>query len=283
MLRLYPSVLGVVLAVSFSLLSCRNTSDSTAEAPDPLPPEVSFTPAPIPGINGASTPEPSQTEVAVESNSTEPNSTDAEAAQPETPDVVSTPLTPARLASLVAQDADAYINLRTEPTTQSAEKGYGLVGDRVSLLRSADGEGGYVWYYVRFDESGAEGWVRSDFIDASDGQTTVAASRVTTDNGGEGLDLEGACSGSLDKRFDSVNYAIFICELRDGGLRYIGHEKGANSVMITDDVTEIEDGYVAQKDDLEYHVSPNEIVIYQVDGDQYTQLSQESVQSVQQL
>ncbi len=86
---------------------------------------------------------------------------------PETPDAPSNPgtaISPPQVATLTAEQADAQINLRSQPTTQASSPGYGLVGDPVQLLRAAEGEGELTWYYVKFDESGAEGWIRGDFI-----------------------------------------------------------------------------------------------------------------------
>lgn len=76
-----------------------------------------------------------------------------------------TAINPPKSASLQAEQTDAQINLRSQPTTTAESKGYGLVGDAVQLLRAAEGAGGLTWYYVKFDESGAEGWIRGDFID----------------------------------------------------------------------------------------------------------------------
>ncbi|MEB3281593.1 MAG: SH3 domain-containing protein [Lyngbya sp.] len=67
-------------------------------------------------------------------------------------------------ARLTANDPGAQINVRTAPTTQANSPHYGVAGDWVEVLNSSDGGDGYIWYYVRFYQSGAEGWVRSDFL-----------------------------------------------------------------------------------------------------------------------
>ncbi|MGD1862603.1 MAG: SH3 domain-containing protein [Leptolyngbyaceae cyanobacterium] len=84
-----------------------------------------------------------------------------------TPETLGTPINPSQAAVLNAQDSGAQINLRSQPTTQSTAKGYGLVGDAIELLRAAEGEDNLTWYYVKFDQSGAEGWIRGDFISTS--------------------------------------------------------------------------------------------------------------------
>lgn len=65
---------------------------------------------------------------------------------------------------LISNDPNSKINVRAKPTTQSKAKHYGLKGDHITLLQKAEGEGNYIWYYVRFDQSKAEGWIREDFI-----------------------------------------------------------------------------------------------------------------------
>ncbi|WP_207713964.1 SH3 domain-containing protein [Scytonema sp. UIC 10036] len=77
------------------------------------------------------------------------------------------------MATLIGQEYGSRINLRSGPGTDFPEKGYGLVGDRVHILRKAGGipqdlaaveRRGSVWYRVGFPKSGARGWVREDFI-----------------------------------------------------------------------------------------------------------------------
>lgn len=67
-------------------------------------------------------------------------------------------------ARLTANDPGAQINVRTAPTTQANSPHYGVAGDWVEVLNASDGGDGYIWYYVRFYQSGAEGWIRSDFL-----------------------------------------------------------------------------------------------------------------------
>lgn len=74
----------------------------------------------------------------------------------------------ARVATLTARDAEAQINLRTSPTIYSRANGYGLVGDQVNILQCVvdqDTVGSTLnWCEVQFLQSGAIGWIRSDFI-----------------------------------------------------------------------------------------------------------------------
>jgi uncharacterized protein YraI len=70
----------------------------------------------------------------------------------------------ARPALLVGTQSGSRVNVRSAPTVRSSSPHYGLVGDRVEILNEAQGRDGYVWCYVRFYTSGAEGWIRGDFV-----------------------------------------------------------------------------------------------------------------------
>lgn len=128
---------------------------------------------------------------------TAPNPTTTASPQP-TPTTGGSPgtaLNSPQAATLTAQDAGAQINLRSQPDASSRSKGYGLVGDPVKLLRQAKASDGYTWYYVKFDGSGAEGWIRSDFI-------TTAGNAVVE----EGHRQDYICSGVFDELVFKVHY-----------------------------------------------------------------------------
>ncbi|HEY9827069.1 MAG TPA: SH3 domain-containing protein [Stenomitos sp.] len=79
---------------------------------------------------------------------------------------------PQSAAVLVANDPQARINLRAAPRKDAPILGYGLVGDPVHLITYMSPEGDRLsasddqgWYFVKFDRSGAEGWIRADFVD----------------------------------------------------------------------------------------------------------------------
>ncbi len=64
---------------------------------------------------------------------------------------------------LTANDAKARINLRETPSEIGRYLGYGIVGDRVQAIDQTTSDG-YVWYKVHFPKSGAQGWIRGDFV-----------------------------------------------------------------------------------------------------------------------
>jgi len=73
-----------------------------------------------------------------------------------------------RVATLMAHSRGSQINLRSQPTVRSRALGYGLAGDRVQIYLcqpDTDTPGSDLnWCNVQFVESGANGWIRSDFI-----------------------------------------------------------------------------------------------------------------------
>jgi hypothetical protein len=73
-----------------------------------------------------------------------------------------------RMGTLRASDPNTHINLRSKPTVNSQSPGYGIAGDRVEIVRCVndqDTSGSDLnWCNVRFEQSGAVGWIRSDFI-----------------------------------------------------------------------------------------------------------------------
>lgn len=100
-----------------------------------------------------------------------------------------TTLNPPQAATLTANDLNSRINLRSQPTTASDREGYGLAGDTVKLLKAAEGEDDFTWYYVEFDDSGAEGWIRGDFIQTS-GVAASANTATSTDSVGSDVSVD---------------------------------------------------------------------------------------------
>jgi hypothetical protein len=81
----------------------------------------------------------------------------------------------ASVAVLTANDPNSRINLSATPSTTGKSLGYGLVGDRVSVINKVTVEE-YTWYQVRFPRSGAIGWIREDFVNESQTELPVPSS-----------------------------------------------------------------------------------------------------------
>ncbi|NER80098.1 MAG: SH3 domain-containing protein [Leptolyngbya sp. SIO1D8] len=186
-----------------------------------------------------------------------------------------TSINPPQSANLTAQQADAQINLRSQPTTQSNEKGYGLVGDSVELLRSAEGDSGYTWYYVAFKESEAEGWIRGDFIDTEEPVAAATSAAAETEDAlGEALDA--ICGGpeNLSAYYSTQNYNIYICK-SPNGLIYVGNEKGTSNTLVSQSVSTTETGFLARSSDYTYTIDASALEISQ--GSKAEPLLQEAV------
>ncbi|MGB3291891.1 MAG: serine/threonine protein kinase [Phormidesmis sp.] len=80
----------------------------------------------------------------------QPQSAQPQSARPQSP-------------QLVGGAAGTQVDVYSEPSYAASSPHYGLVGDRITVLNSAQGDDGRTWLQVRF-ESGAVGWVSSDFV-----------------------------------------------------------------------------------------------------------------------
>ena len=192
----------------------------------------------------------------------------------------STPINPMRTAYLTAQTQEAQINVRSQPTTQSDSLGFGLSGNEVELLRLAEGEGGYSWYYLKIVESQTEGWIRGDFIDTS-GETVAAAQEnapdAATAEAEEEPDDQGVCGRARQEAFfetDSLN--IYICNTGHG-LRYVSLDKENQESLVTEDVRSGQGTYVAIDGNYQYHISNNTLDVYRVTQGDYEPLANEAV------
>lgn len=83
-------------------------------------------------------------------------------------------------AVLRAGDPGSRINLRAAPNATARNLGYGLVGDRVTVLERATGSDGMTWFRVRFPRSGAVGWIRGDFVNLSNPAPAPSRAGVLT-------------------------------------------------------------------------------------------------------
>ncbi|WOD40913.1 SH3 domain-containing protein [Nodosilinea sp. E11] len=147
------------VVVALTAVTCQSRNETTGEVSPGIEEQLDDQPVvidstePAPGV----TPGPGTTPAPTPG--TPPSSS------PPEPGVggTGTAVNPPQAAQLIASQPGSQINLRSQPTTTSDARGYGLVGDPVQLLRSADRSDG-TWYFVKFETSGAEGWIRGDFI-----------------------------------------------------------------------------------------------------------------------
>lgn len=107
---------------------------------------------------------------------------------------------------LRANDPQSRINLRASPDPNSRQLGYGLVGDRVEILEQVPGGDDYTWYRVRFYDSGAEGWIRNDFVQVEGGSGSAASSEVRYQSGYDQGYENGYRDGQNAQRYGSGNH-----------------------------------------------------------------------------
>jgi hypothetical protein len=187
----------------------------------------------------------------------------------------STPINPPRIAYLTSQQDTAQINMRSQPTTESSSLGYGKTGDEVQLLRLAEGEGGYSWYFLKFTYSGEEGWIRGDFIDTS-GQANAAATSDTKATEKEENTSSPCGRDRQEAHFETTSFSIYICKLGTG-LRYVGIEKDTQESLVTEDVRKSQGIYIAIQDNYQFHINDKALAIYQISDGAYNQIVAEEV------
>ncbi len=73
------------------------------------------------------------------------------------------PAKPSQSPQLVGGAAGSQVDVYSSPSYSARSPHYGLVGDRVTVLNSAQGDDGRTWLQIQF-QSGAVGWVSSDFV-----------------------------------------------------------------------------------------------------------------------
>lgn len=125
-------------------------------------------------------------------------------------------------AVLTADDPDSQINLRESPSATGRRKGYGLVGDRVIVIKQSTADGS-IWYQVRFPESGAQGWIRGDFVSVGGGGTNQQTSEPTTSFSSSDTTYTASATGTSSGACNSPD------DLDSRGRRCGGRAKGFRS------------------------------------------------------
>lgn len=94
----------------------------------------------------------------------------------------------AQTAILAAKNPTSQINLRLAPTTKSNAVNYGKSGDRIIIRNQTEGNDGYIWYFVKLEESGITGWVRGDLIAKQKPYKNIQATKNITSAPSEDYD-----------------------------------------------------------------------------------------------
>ncbi len=202
---------------------------------------------------------------------------------------VQTPPKPtiAKQAIIRAEEPDAAVTVRSQPSTDAIPLGYGTVGDTVVLEREETNEAGELWHYVVFQQ-GLKGWVRSDLLAIQapspggnetkvDGESTQAVPAVSeTQALRSALDEACADGKAIEASFITPNHSIYVCQVRGNHL-YFSQEKGTTQVIRVSDVEAIGEGYFVTNGDYEYRIDPRSFVIVRIDGDQQKEVLRETV------
>lgn len=69
------------------------------------------------------------------------------------------------MAVIVAENPEAGINVRSQPTTESNPVLAVKPGDRATVIKQTLGKDTYTWYNLEFVDSKTKGWVRGDFVE----------------------------------------------------------------------------------------------------------------------
>ncbi|QQE65006.1 hypothetical protein GFS31_16910 [Leptolyngbya sp. BL0902] len=185
---------------------------------------------------------------------------------------------PPRVTTLSGQTPGAKINLRSQPTTLSPIVGSGTAGDEVRLLRLAEGEGGYSWYYAQSPAADQEGWVRGDFVDISNA-TPVTATPSTAPSAAQNALATASPPCGSDRQealFETQSYTVHLCQSAQG-LRYVGTNRATQESVIIDDVAVNQSVYIAIDGNQQYHISDTHLARYEVHDGSYRPLQSEPV------
>ncbi|MDX2242034.1 MAG: GW dipeptide domain-containing protein [Leptolyngbyaceae cyanobacterium bins.302] len=149
----------------------------------------------------------------------------------------------ARPATLIAQNPNSRINVRSTPSPSAASPHYGLAGDRVDVMRATVGKDQYMWNYVKFS-SGAKGWVRGDFVRYTEGMAKYA---ILGGNAGDRINVRSAPSTSAaSPHFGLAGDVVQVLTQKtasDGYVwRYVQFPSGAEGWIRGDLVRGMEEG-----------------------------------------
>jgi len=149
----------------------------------------------------------------------------------------------ARPATLIAQNSNSRINVRSTPSTNASSPHYGLAGDRVEVTRLQLGKDRYMWNYVKFT-SGAKGWVRGDFVRYTEGMAKYV---VLGGKPGDRINVRSAPSTSASSPHFGVEGDVVQLLTQktgsDGYLwRYVKFPSGAQGWIRSDLIRAMEEG-----------------------------------------
>ncbi|MGD1943622.1 MAG: SH3 domain-containing protein [Leptolyngbyaceae cyanobacterium] len=178
--------------------------------------------------------------------------------------------TAGQIATIIAENPGAEVNVRSQPSATSTPIGYGQVGDTVVLGRAAPATDGHTWHYVTFQNASTVGWVRSDLLDippatpSSSDEPAAATLGAQSDVLTQALDEHCGNARAIEAYFATQSHTIYVCKLRHQRL-YLSQEQGTEQVVIAQDVEALGGGYIIGNDNFEYRLDSGSLVIVRFD------------------
>ena len=178
--------------------------------------------------------------------------------------------TEGQIATIIAENPNAEVNVRSLPSATSDPIGYGQVGDTVVLGRAAPAQDGHTWHYVTFQNASTVGWIRSDLLDlpttspSSTDEPATATLSPQSDVLKQALDEHCGNTRAIEAYFVTQSHTIYVCKVRHQRL-YLSQEQGTEQVVTAQDVEALGGGYIIGNDNFEYRLDSGSFVIVRFD------------------
>lgn len=190
-------------------------------------------------------------------------------------------------AVITADDPEAQINVRSQPSQTGDPIGYGRVGEPVVLGQAEEDPEGYTWHYVTFQNAATVGWIRSDLLDIQ--LTAANANAVAPESPISAVSqppsdvlkrsLDDICGGTaaIESYFVTPSNTIYVCKVRNRRT-YLSQETGTEQVVTADDVEALGGGYIISNGNFEYRLDSSSLVVVRFDdADQQEEVLREAV------
>lgn len=84
-------------------------------------------------------------------------------------------------AMLIAPDRDFQISVYAKPEPHQQRIGYGMGGDRVTVLEQVGSNEGYAWNFVQFDrDANLAGWIQDNYVSLAPNETPQPQSQSSS-------------------------------------------------------------------------------------------------------
>lgn len=176
-------------------------------------------------------------------------------------------------AILTANDPEAQINVRSQPSQTGDPIGYGRVGEPVVIGQTAEAPDGDTWHYVTFQNDATVGWIRSDLLAIQSSETATAPPSEATANASNQppsdvlkRSLDETCGGTeaIESYFVTPSNTIYVCQNRNRRT-YLSQETGTEQVVTAKEVEALGGGYIISNGNFEYRLDSSSLVVVRFD------------------